>query len=334
MDTNPEISFWLGELSPADYEILLARARALTRQRFGSVMQLYAPLYLSNECIDTCTYCGFSFLNKISRRTLTVPEVMEEARALAREGFQHLLLVSGEHPAHVSPEYLEEIIACLRPHWASLSIEVSPFSEKIYRRLADRGLDGVVLYQETYDRAAYAAHHLGGPKKSYERRLESVEEAARAGIRQLGMGILLGLSDWREDARQLIGHVATLRRRYWQTEFAISLPRLRPCASAYQPPHPVRDHDFVQLIAALRLAFPDIGLVLSTRETPELRDRLVGLGITRMSAGSRTDPGGYTHPDENLKQFEIEDSRSPGEIAAMIERKGYEAVWKDHERML
>lgn len=310
---------------------LLEKAMSLTLQRFGRVMQLYAPLYLSNECIDTCTYCGFSFANKIPRCTLTPPEVEEEAQFLVRQGFQHLLLVSGEHPSHVSPEYLEEVLTRLRPHWASLSIETAPFSENVYRRLIHCGLDGVVTYQETYDPEAYALYHVSGPKKNYRHRLEAIEEAAKAGVRQLGMGILLGLADWKKDAQALADHLSQMRKKYWQTEFSLSFPRLRPCASDFQPSHPVSDHELIQLVASMRVLFPDVGLVLSTREPPELRETLLAFGVTRMSAGSRTEPGGYTHPDETLNQFEIEDHRSPAEIAAMLVAKGYEVVWKDWE---
>lgn len=321
---------------------LIDRARQLTRQRFGRVIQMYAPLYLSNECIDTCTYCGFSLANRIPRKTLTVEEVEKETDFLARQGFRHLLLVSGEHPAHVSVDYLEEAVRRLKSPQAplcqrgvggisSLSIEVAPLKEEDYRRLIAGGLDGVVLYQETYDPEAYASFHLAGPKKSYVRRLEAPEEALRAGIPRLGMGILLGLADWRRDAEALVAHVKDLRKRYWQTEFTISLPRLRPCVSDFNPPHPVSDKEFVELVATLRLALPEVGIVLSTRESPALRDELIGLGVTQMSAGSKTEPGGYLNPETGLKQFEIEDHRPVSEVVKAIEHKGYEAVWKDWE---
>lgn len=312
---------------------LIDQARALTRQRFGRVVQLYAPLYLSNECIDICGYCGFSLTNKIPRKTLAVPEVLSEADYLIDRGFRHLLLVSGEHPAHVSPDYLGKVIGRLRPRLASLSIETAPFKEEAYRRLIEAGLDGVVIYQETYDPDAYASVHLAGPKKSYEKRLEAPEEAAKAGIRRLGMGILLGLADWKKDAAALIDHVRRLRKKYWQTEITISLPRLRPCASDFTPPHPVSDREFIRLVAILRLALPDVGIVLSTRESPSLRNFLIGMGVTQMSAGSKTEPGGYLHPEQSLKQFEIEDRRPIGEVVRVIEQKGYEPVWKDWERI-
>lgn len=315
-------------------EQLLNRARQATLQRFGKTIQLYAPIYLSNECVDTCTYCGFSRVNKIPRRTLTVEEVVAETRHLVAQGFCHLLYVAGEHPKHVGEEYLTTIIKAVRPLLSSISIEVAPFRMDAYRRLIEAGLYGVVLYQETYDPKAYARYHLAGPKKSFEDRLIFAEEAAKAGIRQLGLGILLGLADWRTDAAALIEHVRRLRKKYWQTEFTISLPRLRPCASEFSPPHPVTDPEFLELIAQLRLALPEVGIVLSTRESPELRDQLIGLGVTKMSAGSSTEPGGYLNPEKALKQFEIEDRRSPAEVARAIESKGYEPVWKDWENIV
>lgn len=324
----------LRPLTDNELQDLILKARTLTRQRFGRVIQLYAPLYLSNECIDTCTYCGFSRTNPITRKTLPIDQVGHEADYLITQGFKHILLVAGEHPEHVSPDYLNAIVKELKPKLASLSIEVSPFREEVYKRLIETGLDGIVIYQETYDRDRYADVHLAGPKKNYERRLQAPEEALKAGIHQLGMGILLGLSDWRKEVVRLVNHIEQLRKKYWQTEITISLPRLRPCASDYRPPCPVSDRDFVQVIAALRLALPDIGIVLSTRESPALRDSLIGLGVTRMSAGSKTEPGGYLHPEEELKQFEIEDHRSVKEVMAAITSKDYEPVWKDWEKMM
>ncbi len=312
---------------------LIDKARGVTRQRFGRVVQLYAPLYVSNECIDTCTYCGFSLANRILRRTSTEAEVLREADYLARQGFGQILLVSGDHPAHVSVAYLEGITRRLRPRFASISIEVASLTTDQYRRLIASGLDGITLYQETYDRDRYRESHLAGPKKDYDRRIAAAEAAASAAPRFLGMGILLGLADWREDAAALVRHVRELRRRFWQIEFAVSLPRLRPCASDFVPPHPVTDREFIQLVAALRLTLPDVGIVLSTRESPDLRDLLVGMGVTRMSAGSRTEPGGYLKPNAALKQFEIEDGRPPDEVARMISMKGFDPVWKDWERM-
>ena len=308
---------------------LFQKAHQLTVQRFGKTIQMFAPLYLSNECIDTCSYCGFSRTNTIERKTLSVDAVLQEAHFLTEQGFQHLLLVSGEHPKKVSVEYICEIATRLRPKISSLTIEVAPFEENDYRKLAAAGVDGVLIYQETYNEEIYKKVHLGGPKKDFKKRLEFVEGACRAGMRSVGLGVLLGLADWREEIPKLIAHARYLMKRYWQTEIRISLPRLKPCASGFQATHPVSDEAFAEIICTLRTSLPEVGLVLSTREGAALRDELLKLGITHMSAGSRTEPGGYLHPEESGKQFELEDQRSPAEVAAAIQRAGYEPVWKD-----
>ncbi|MBI2068089.1 MAG: 2-iminoacetate synthase ThiH [Deltaproteobacteria bacterium] len=313
---------------------LTDEARRLTLLRFGRTIQLYAPLYLSNECIDICKYCGFSLENKITRKTLSVEEVLSEANYLTSQGFKHLLLVSGEHPRLVSPGYLKEIATKLKPRLASLSIEVAPFREEEYRELISAGVDGVVIYQETYNQKRYEEVHLAGPKKNYSRRLEAPEAAARAGMRRIGMGILVGLSEWKDDLEALIQHVRCMKKKFWQTEFTVSLPRLRPCAGNYEISSPVSDEQFLKMICALRIALPDVGILLSTRESPQLRDRLIGVGVTQMSAGSRTEPGGYLKPEESEGQFEIEDMRTPAEVAAAIMAHGYEPVWKDWENIL
>lgn len=346
-------------------EKLTLLAGQLTRQRFGRTIQMFAPLYLSNECIDVCQYCGFSLLNQIQRKTLSPEEVLHEAEYLIGQGFRHLLLVSGEHPKIISQKYLEEIAKILKPRVASLAIEVAPFQEPVYRELIQSGIDRVVIYQETYDRRRYGEVHLAGPKKNYERRLLAPEEAARAGIRSIGMGILVGLADWRSDLKLLMDHVRSLKKRFWQTEFTISFPRLRPCASGYQAPFPVSDEEYLEMICSARIALPDVGIVLSTRESPALRNQLIGIGVTHMSAGSHTNPGGYTlfanttsredlampvrtaisggtggksaqlpPAPSTTPQFEIEDSRSPQEVAETIRVKGYEPVWKDWENIL
>lgn len=308
---------------------LKLKAHQLSVQRFGRVIQMYAPLYLSNECIDTCYYCGFSRHNTIARKTLTVAEVLAEAEVLIAQGFQHLLLVAGEHPKKVSVEYLCEIAAALRPRIASLSIEVAPFEEADYRKLIAAGVDGVVIYQETYNEKIYGRVHRAGPKKDFHRRLAAVEAACRAGIRTMGIGVLLGLAPWQEECPKLTAHARELMKKHWRTEFRISLPRLKNCASGFQAAHPVSDDELAEMICRLRVALPETGLVLSTRESPELRDRLLKLGITQMSAGSRTEPGGYLQPNAAGKQFELADHRTADEVAAAIRRQNYEPIWKD-----
>jgi len=270
------------------------RSHALTQQRFGKVIRLFAPLYLSNECINNCKYCGFSRDNPILRVTLTVDEVLREARALKAQGFRNILLVAGEHPKFVSNEYLRDCVAALHAEVPSVSLEVGPLEAKDYRPIVQAGADGLVVYQETYDRALYADMHTSGPKRNFEWRMETPERAYAAGFRRIGIGALHGLADWRFEAICVAAHADYLLRNCWKAFLTISIPRLRPCAGEFQPLTHMTDREMVQLVCAFRLMFPDVGLVLSTRESPKLRDGLVPLGITLMSAGSHTEPGGYT----------------------------------------
>ncbi|HEY0486197.1 MAG TPA: 2-iminoacetate synthase ThiH [Mycobacteriales bacterium] len=320
-------------LSPAatrDLESLAARAREATLQRFGRAVRLFAPLYVSNACLSTCTYCGFAKGLPIARRTLTVDEVEAEARRLTDRGFRHLLLVSGEHRVEVSADHLVAVVERLRTFVPSLALETQTWSDDTYARLVDAGADGVVHYQETYDRERYAEVHAAGWKRDFDRRLASTERAAEAGVRRLGLGALLGLApDWRADVLAVAAHAAFLVKRYWRTEVTVALPRIKPSASGYQPQAPVGDAEFVQALCALRLFEPEAGIVLSTREPAVLRDGLVRIAVTHMSAGSSTEPGGYGAPGEATGQFAISDERSPAEVAAMLSAAGYEPVFRD-----
>lgn len=314
-------------------EDMARRAHEATVRRFGRTVRLFAPLYVSNECVSVCTYCGFSAGNEIARRTLSPVELLAEALELKARGFRDLLLVSGEHARIVSKDYLVECVRVLAPEIPSLSVEVQVWDTETYRRLVEAGCDGVVVYQETYDRSTYADVHLKGKKRNYEWRLEAPDRAAAAGVRRLGIGVLLGLhSDWRSDAVALAAHAQSLIHRHWRCEVSVSLPRLRPAAGGYEPADPVDDRSFVQLLCALRLFLPDVGITLSTRERPELRDALLRLGVTAMSAGSHTEPGGYAAPSEAEPQFEISDTRSPDDVVDMLRAAGYDPVWKDWQR--
>jgi 2-iminoacetate synthase len=322
-------------LSPkaADYlEPLAQKSQWLTRQRFGRTMQLYAPLYLSNECVNRCTYCGFSQELGIARRTLSIESVVAEAEHLYAEGFRHLLLVSGEAPRIISLDYLEAVARALRPRFDSLSIEIGTFDLAGYQRLVAAGYDGLTLYQETYLDDVYRRVHLAGPKHHAGRRRQAVEFGGTAGFRSLGLGALLGLGPWRHEAYALSLHASHLTQRFWRSRIAISFPRIRENAGGRLGTHAVSDTDLVQMICAMRLLHPDAELVLSTREPAWLRDRLMDLGITRMSAGSRTNPGGYTEDTTAGEQFSIEDERPAAEIARLLEQRGFEAVWKDFDR--
>lgn len=351
-------------ISPAAAQLLEPmgqRAQQLTQQRFGKVIRLFAPLYLSNECINNCKYCGFSRDNPILRVTLTPDEVRAEGQALLAQGFRNILLVAGEHPKFVSRNYLGDCLAALREDVPSLSLEVGPMETADYQPLVQAGADGLVVYQETYDRAIYDDMHTAGPKRNFDWRLETPERAYAAGFRRLGIAALYGLADWRYEALCVAAHAQYLLRHCWKAYLTISMPRLRPCAGEFQPLTHMTDREMVQLVCAFRLMFPDVGLVLSTRESPPLRDGLMPLGITLMSAGSHTEPGGYTgagkaklHHTERgrvvelaaeersqagtplraTEQFNIADERSAAEVADRIRRIGYEPVWKDWEQAL
>jgi 2-iminoacetate synthase len=323
-------------LSPAAagrLEDLAAVARHITRSRFGATVRLFAPLYLSNECVSTCTYCGFSAGNSIARRTLTIPEVKAEAAELHRRGFRHILLVSGEHARIVSKEYVEACVTAVAGDFAQVSVEVQVWDIETYRRLAGVGCDGVVVYQESYNPVTYSAVHLKGKKRNYAWRLAAPDRAAEAGMRRLGIGTLLGLHpDWQSEAISLACHAQALIKRWWRCEVQVALPRLRPAAGGYEPIDPVGDAALVQLLCAVRIFLPDVGVTLSTREAAAFRDALVPLGITAMSAGSHTEPGGYAAVSEAEPQFSVSDTRSPAEVAGALRAAGYDPVWKDWQR--
>jgi 2-iminoacetate synthase len=351
-------------ISPAaseGLELLGQRARQVTHQRFGKVIRLFAPLYLSNECINNCRYCGFSRDNPILRVTLNIEEVRCETRALVAEGFRNILLVSGEHPKFVSNHYIEDCIHAVREIAPSISLEIGPMETAEYQPLVQSGAEGLVVYQETYEPGVYQDMHTSGPKRDFAWRLATPERGYAAGFRRLGIGALYGLVDWRYEAICLAAHAQYLLRACWKAALTISLPRLRPCAGEFQPLTHMSDREMAQLICAFRLMFPDVGLVLSTRESARLRDGLVPLGITLMSAGSHTEPGGYTgagqshlhrtkggrivelgasewadagEPARATGQFDISDARSAGEVADTIRRLGYEPVWKDWDAAL
>ena len=315
-------------------EELAWTAHRLTVERFGKTIALYAPLYLSNDCVCTCTYCGFSMGLDIKRRTLRIDEVMREARTLTGHGFRNILLVSSEHPKYVSAGYLAQCVSEVKrtAHYVALEVAAADTSE--YETYVGAGCDGVVLYQETYDPDVYAQHHLGGPKKKYAWRMDALERAARAGVRHLGAGALLGLADWRFEGLALLQHARYLQKHAWRSQLNLSFPRINPAASGFLPQYPVSDSGLVQLVCVLRIALPTAGIVLSTRETATLRDRLVKLGITHMSAGSSTEPGGYSEPGSAGEQFHLEDTRTPEQVMRRLIELGYDPVFKDWENVL
>ena len=357
---SPLLQRFEGLISPKSaeqFEALAQHAHAQTLRNFGRTMRLFAPLYLSNECINNCSYCGFSRDNPILRVTLSVAQVAAEGRHLAAEGFRHVLLVAGEHPKFVGQNYLADCVRALASDFSSIAIEVGPMETADYVQIVEAGAEGLVVYQETYDRETYSRMHTAGPKRDFNWRLDCAERGYAAGFRRLGIGALFGLCRWQEEALALAAHTEYLLKHCWRAQITVSLPRLRPAAGEFHPPFSMTDRELAQLICAFRITFPEVGIVLSTRERGALRDALAPLGVTMMSAGSHTEPGGYTHqgteklhrtvrgrivaPEfengENIVatgQFEISDGRSPAEVADALRRRGFEPVWKDWDAAL
>ena len=304
----------------------------LTQKRFGKTIQLYAPMYLSNECNNICTYCGFSFDNKVRRKTLSNDEILQEVAHLKSQGYNHILLVTGEANYTVHAEYIKNAVQLIRSKFANISIEVQPLEQDEYAMLHEAGVYSVLVYQETYHEEVYKLYHPKGKKSNFGYRLETPDRIGKAGIHKIGLGILLGLEDWRVDSFFCALHLDYLQRKYWQTKYSISFPRMRPAEGIIEPNVIVTDRQLVQLLCAYRLFNEDIELSISTRESEKFRNHVIPLGVTSMSAGSKTNPGGYVVEPQSLEQFEISDERDTATIAQLIRNHGYEAVWKDWDR--
>lgn len=316
-------------------ESIAQKAQQLTIQHFGKTLQLFTPLYISNHCHNQCVYCGFNSANAFIRRKLSIQEIEQEAAIIAGTGIQHLLLLTGEARQQTPIEYLVDSVTCLRNSFASVSIEIFPMEEQEYRLLQQAGVDGLTLFQEVYDRSIYGQMHLSGKKKDYLYRLEAPERGARAGFRSVNIGALLGLGEKRSEFFYTGLHAAYLDRTYLDTEISVSLPRFNDAECDFRPQHPVDDKTFVQFLMALRLYLPRVGITISTRESPTMRDHLIHLGATRFSAGVCTRVGGYgTANTEETPQFEITDNRSVQQVAQAITAQGYQPVFKDWDRNL
>jgi 2-iminoacetate synthase len=324
-------------MSPAASSLLeemAAKASRLTVQHFGRTVSLFTPLYLANFCTNHCVYCGFNCTNSIHRSKLTLDEVDAEGAAIATTGLKNLLILTGDAPAKTGVDYLEACTRVLTKHFPSVSIEVYALTEEEYARLVKAGVDGMTMFQETYDEKLYAVLHPKGPKRDYRFRLDAPERACKAGMRVVNIGALLGLGDWRRDALLTGLHAAYLMHNYPETDIAVSLPRMRPHVGDWEPATIVSDRDMVQFLMALRLFLPRVGITISTRENAEFRENILPLGVTRMSAGVSTAVGGHsdgTGDEENTGQFDISDARSVDEVCAALRDKGYQPVFKDWE---
>ncbi|MCX5709724.1 MAG: 2-iminoacetate synthase ThiH [Candidatus Omnitrophica bacterium] len=305
-------------------------ARDLTLRFFGRAIQLYTPMYLANYCDNSCVYCGFNIKNNIERRKLSLDEVAAEARFISSTGLKHILILTGEDRSESPLEYIKDCIKVLKGYFSSISVEIYPLSEPEYASLVAAGVDGLTIYQEVYDEEIYSKVHPAGPKKDYLFRLDAPERGARAGMRSVNIGALLGLNDWKTEAFMLGLHAQYLQDKFPDVEIGVSLPRIRPQVSGFKPAYAVNDRDLAQIIIYLRLKLPRLSISLSTRESASLRENLIPLGITRISAGSSTLVGGHTlEGAPESAQFKIQDQRSIEEIKTMLYKLGYQPVLKD-----
>lgn len=314
-------------------EQMAALSRMHTLSRFGKTISMYVPMYITNSCTNSCVYCGFNRHNPMRRVILTPEQIKDECEAIKRLApFDNLLLVTGENPKVAGVEYLENALRVCRPYFNNLSIEVMPLKSEEYHRLTQSGLNGVVCFQETYHRDRYKVYHPAGMKSNFEWRLNGYDRMGQAGVHKIGMGVLIWLEDWRTDVTMMAMHLGYLRKRYWKTKFSVNFPRMRPSEGHFQPNVVMSDRELAQLTFAFRIFDHDVDISYSTRERPEFRDRMLSLGVTSMSAGSKTEPGGYHTYPQALEQFSVSDSRTPAEVAEAIRREGYETVWKDWDK--
>lgn len=332
-----DVNDFMALISPAAapyIEAMARRSRELTQKRFGKTISMYIPMYITNSCTNSCVYCGFNRHNRMERVILAPEQIKDECEAIRKLGpFENLLIVTGENPKAAGVDYLEQALHVCRPYFNNLTIEVMPLSSEDYKRLTLSGLNGVVCFQETYNRANYKKYHPAGMKSNFTWRVDGFDRMGQAGVHKIGMGVLIGLEDWRTDVTMMAFHLLYLRRHYWKTRYSVNFPRMRPSEGHFQPNVVMSDRELAQLTFAFRIFDNDVDISFSTRECPEFRNNMAALGATSMSAGSKTDPGGYFTYPKSLEQFVVSDERTPAEVEAAIKNKGYEVVWKDWDKI-
>ncbi len=335
-DSVGEFALLISPAAAPYLEEMAAVSAALTSRYFGKTMRLFAPLYLSNECVNNCVYCGFARRHSVERKTLTRAEIAREVDAVYNLGFRNLLLVAAENPKLVSSGYVEEALKTALEKIPSVSVEIAPSRVEDYKRYVSAGCEGLTVFQETYDERVYPSLHPSGPKSVFEWRLGTPERGADAGMKKLGLGPLLGVNDWYFEILAVALHAKFLMKRAWRSQISVSLPRMRPAAGGYVPraENIPTDRQLVQIVCALRMYLNSLAIVVSTRESGKLRDGLMGLGVTQMSAFSSTRPGGYADRDDGGEQFRIDDARTPKEFEAAVRAAGLDPVWKDYDSSL
>lgn len=323
-------------ISPAAVPYLETMARLskkYTEERFGKTISMFVPLYITNSCTNSCVYCGFHISNPMPRTILTEEEIVNEYKAIKKLApFENLLLVTGENPAKAGVPYIARALDLAKPYFSNLKIEVMPLKAEEYAELKEHGMNGVICFQETYHKANYNIYHPRGMKSRFEWRVNGFDRMGAAGVHKIGMGVLIGLEDWRTDITMMARHLRYLRRNYWKTRYSVNFPRMCPAEGGYQPKVVMSDRELAQVTMAFRLFDADVDISYSTREDPVFRRNMMRLGVTSMSAGSRTEPGGYAAAGHELEQFTVTDSRSPHAVAEEIRQMGYEPVWKDWDR--
>ncbi|MDE6329608.1 MAG: 2-iminoacetate synthase ThiH [Muribaculaceae bacterium] len=328
--TPEDFAVLISEAAAPRIEQMAALSRRFTSERFGKTISMYIPMYVGNACTNKCVYCGFNHDNDFKRVILSLEQVEEECKAIRKLApFENLLIVAGEYPSLCGVDYLEKVLHTCRPYFHNLTLEVQPMRSADYERLTHAGLNGVVCFQETYHRESYKKYHPHGMKSHFDWRLNGYDRMGEAGVHKIGLGALLGLEDWRGDVVMMARHLRYLQKKYWKSRFSVNFPRMRPSESGFQPKTVISDRQLAQLTFAFRLFDHDCDISYSTRESSSYRDNMATLGVTSMSAGSRTEPGGYSHAHEQLEQFEICDARTPLEVEQAITRLGYQPVYKD-----
>lgn len=313
-------------------EEMAQKAHRLTVQWFGKTIKLYAPLYISNYCSNQCLYCGFNQKNRISRQKLSLNEIDREAQIIDQKGIKHILLLTGESRQHTPISYIREAIRIQKKYFSSICLEMFPMDLEEYKNLIQAGADCLTVYQEVYDKDNYQRVHQAGKKRDYYYRLETPERGAQAGFRAINIGTLFGLANLEKEAYLSGLHAQYLENTYLDCEISISIPRLNTHEGDYQAAYRLSDKKFVQFLLAYRLFLPRVGINISTRESADFRDNLLKLGVTKMSAGSKTEVGGYTKAVDSTAQFDISDNRSVEKVVSKIQASGYQPVFKDWER--
>ena len=328
------IDDFMALISPAalpHLETMARLSRRYTEERFGRTMNMFIPLYLTNSCGNSCVYCGFHISNPLPRTILTEKEIINEYKAIKKLApFENLLLVTGENPAKAGVPYIARALDLAKPYFSNLQIEVMPLQTEEYKELTLHGLNGVICFQETYCRERYNIYHPRGMKANFDWRVNAPDRMGQAGVHKIGMGVLIGLEDWRTDITFMARHLRYLEKHYWKTQYSVNFPRMRTAENGgFQPNVVMSDRELAQATFAMRIFDHDVDISYSTREPAHIRDHMATLGVTTMSAESKTEPGGYYSYPQALEQFHISDERTAREVEHALREKGREAVWKN-----